>query len=621
MELGIDVGRVDHVIRYQSPREVARLLQRVGRAGHRSDELSSGTVLTTRPDDTLEALAICRRAHEGLVEPAEIHHGSLDTVANQIAGLVMDFGEISARKAYDLVTRAYPFRDLTEDDFRDVVRELSGNRILWLDEDLDRLEKSGGTWQYFYANLSMIPDEETYTVSDVASGRAIGSLDERFVVNFAGPGETFIQRGEMWRIAEVNDEESEVKVSPIEDPTGEVPSWTGSEIPVPKPVASEVGAIRGWIGEAFSGDASRSAVAADLAERYPTDEYTASEALDPLEKQVETGSPMPTDERVVIEYEPRSIVVNACFGHTTNQTLGRVLSALLGQQTGSSVGLEINPYRIELDVPRGITGRDVEGVLRETKAEHVAGIIELSLKNSDALKFKLAQVAATFGALQSWRGNGTFGRDRLLAALEDTPVYDEAVREIFHEDLAIEPTGAVLSAIREETIEVVLHTEHTPVGIDGRSSGRELLAPENADASVIDTVRERIQEDRMLLFCLHCQEWERTQEVKRIPDQPECPFCGSTRIAALNPWAEEVVAAVKAVEKDDEQEKQTQRAYQAATLVQSHGKQAVIALAARGVGPHNAARIIAKLRENEDDFYRDILSQERQYARTQSFWD
>jgi ATP-dependent Lhr-like helicase len=55
--------------------------------------------------------------------------------------------------------------------------------------------------------------------------------------------------------------------------------------------------------------------------------------------------------------------------------------------------------------------------------------------------------------------------------------------------------------------------------------------------------------------------------------------------------------------------------------VQAHGKQAVIAMAARGVGPHNAARIISKLRENEDDFYRDILEQERQYARTQSFWD
>ncbi|EMA42144.1 DEAD/H associated domain-containing protein [Halococcus morrhuae DSM 1307] len=620
MELGIDVGRVDHVIQYQSPREVARLLQRVGRAGHRSDRLSSGTVLTTRPDDTLEALAICRRAHEGLVEPAEIHHGSLDTVANQIVGFVMDFGEIGARQAYEIVTRAYPFRDLGEETFREIVRELSGNRILWLDEEQDQLEKSGGSWQYFYANLSMIPDEETYTVSDVASGRTIGTLDERFVVNFAGPGETFIQRGEMWRIAEVDDEESEVKVSPIEDPAGEIPSWTGQEIPVPRAVAGEVGEIRGTVGESFADGASRAAVADDLADRYPTDEFTASEALDPLEKQIEADGPMPTGDRIVVESEPRSIVVNACFGHTTNETLGRVLSALLGQRTGSSVGMEIDPYRIELDVPRAVRGSDVVEILNETAPEHVAGLIELSLKNSDALKFKLAQVAATFGALKSWQSDSRFGRGRLLAALQDTPVYDEAVREVFHDDLSIDDAGDVLAGVQSEEIDLVTHSGHTPVGIDGRSSGKELLAPENADASVIDTVRERIQEDRMRLFCLHCQEWERTQEVRRIPDQPECPLCGSTRIAALNPWAEEVVEAIKTGEKDDEQEKQTERAYQAATLVQSHGKQAVIALAARGVGPHNAARIIAKLRENEDDFYRDILSQERQYARTQSFW-
>src|SRR5699024_2227525 len=202
--------------------------------------------------------------------------------------------------------------------------------------------------------------------------------------------------------------------------------------------------------------------------------------------------------------------------------------------------------------------------------EHVAGIIELSLKNSDALKFKLAQVAATFGALKSWQGSGNFGRGRLLSALEDTPVYDEAIREIFHDDLAIESAGEVLSGIEGEGIAIETHGGHTPVGIGGRSSGRELLATENADASVIETVKNRIQEDEMRLFCLHCQEWERTQEVRRIPDQPECPLCGSTQIAALNPWAEEVVAAVEADEKDDEQEKQTKREYQAANLVQAH---------------------------------------------------
>ena len=104
MELGIDVGRIDHVIQYQSPRQVRRLLQRIGRAGHRRDEVSRGTIITSNPDDTLESLVIARRAAHGLVEPADIHHGSLDTVANQVVGLVMGYGEISAMRAYRIVT-------------------------------------------------------------------------------------------------------------------------------------------------------------------------------------------------------------------------------------------------------------------------------------------------------------------------------------------------------------------------------------------------------------------------------------------------------------------------------------------------------------------------------------
>ncbi|MUW15944.1 DEAD/DEAH box helicase, partial [Halorubrum sp. CBA1125] len=251
MELGIDVGRVDHVVQYGSPREVARLLQRVGRAGHRRDLVSAGTVVTQGGDDTLEAMAIARRADAELVEPAAIHHGSLDVVANQVVGIVMDEGEVHAREAYETVTDAYPFRDLSESTFQEIVRELDGNRLLWLDEGSDALEKSGGTWQYFYANLSMIPDEATYEVYDMSSRRQIGTLDERFVLDFAGPGETFVQRGEMWRITEIDEEEERVNVTPIPDPAGEVPSWVGQEIPVPKPVAEEVGRIRGEVAAAL----------------------------------------------------------------------------------------------------------------------------------------------------------------------------------------------------------------------------------------------------------------------------------------------------------------------------------------------------------------------------------
>ena len=622
MELGIDVGHVDHVVQYNSPRQVCRLLQRVGRAGHRRDAVSSGTIVTSHPDDVVESLVITRQAHAGEVESADIHYGSLDTVANQIAGLVMDFGEIGAMKAYEIVTRAYPFEELSESAFKEIIRELAGNRVIWLEEDEDRLEKRQGTWQYFYQNLSMIPDEATYDVEDVASGQQVGTLDERFVVNFAAPGEIFIQRGEMWRITNIDEDEETVTVSPIEDPAGEVPSWTGQEIPVPAQVAQEVGELRGIAGQQLR-DAPTDAVARDVQRRYDAETNTIETGLEPLSDHADIDAPVPTDDEILVEFSGRAIVVNVCYGHKVNETLGRLLSALLGQQSGSSVGLDVDPYRIELDVPRGITAGDVVQVLEDTDPDHVEGIIELSLKNADALKFKLAQVAAKFGALKRWRGTGQarFGRSRLLAALEDTPVYDEAVRELLHEELAVPETSALLRDIQSGSVTVETVGDHTPIGTSGRGSGTELLTPENADASVIQTVKNRIQNDRVILFCLHCQDWQTKRKVERVRDQPECPECGSTQIAALNPWDDETVAAVKTDDKDDEQEKATERAYRTASLVQSHGKRAIIALAARGVGPQNAARIINKLRDDEDDFYRDILTREREYARTRSFWE
>jgi len=622
MELGIDVGHVDHVVQYNSPRQVARLLQRVGRAGHRRDEISAGTVLTSHPDDVVEAMVITRQARDGQVEPAAIHHGSLDTVANQIAGLVMDFGEIQAMRAYEIITQAYPFRDLDEEAFKSVVKELASNRVVWLDEEADSIEKRRGSWQYFYRNLSMIPDEATYDVEDVASGRRIGTLDERFVVNFAAPGEIFVQSGEMWRITNVDAEEEVVTVSPVEDPAGEVPSWTGQEIPVPRTVAQEVGEVRRVAGQQLSGSEDVESVACDVSGRYETEPDTVADGLQNVAAQTTENAPLPTDDRIVVETADRSVVVNAAFGHTVNETLGRLLSALLGQRVGSSVGMDADPYRIELDVPRNISGTDAVEVLQSTDPDHVEGLIELSLKNADALKFKLAQVAAKFGALKRWRGTGSaqFGRNRLVSALEGTPIFEESVRELLHEEMAIGEAADVLRDIQRGDVEIVTTGGISPLGRAGRSSGSELLTPENADASVIRTVRDRLHDDRVIMFCVHCQEWETTRRVGRVREQPACPECGSTQIAALNPWADEAVAAVRNDDKDEEQEKQTRRVYRAASLVQSHGKQAVIALAARGVGPENAARIINKLREDEEDFYRDILRREREYARTRSFW-
>lgn len=620
MELGIDVGHIDHVIQYQSPRQVRRLLQRIGRAGHRSGAVSRGTILTNNADDTLESLIIARKAAAGDVEPAEIHHGSLDTVANQIVGLVMGYGEIRAMRAYEIVTSAYPFREVTENQFKEIIEELAENHVLYLDKETDALKKSKGSWQYFYSNLSMIPDEAKYTVTDIASGRQIGTLDERFVVDFAEPGEIFIQRGEMWRITEIDGEETEIQVTPVEDPTAEAPSWTGQEIPVPYEVAQQVGETRNRIATEFDRGKPTDEIADDMERAFPSSSETIAAALTQYSGQ---QAEMPTNNRIVIEFEGRNVVINACFGHTINETLGRLVSALIGQQTGSSVGLEVDPYRISLEVPRGITGSDTADVLLETEPSHVPTLLELSLKRSDALKFKLSHVAKKFGTVKEWRGSRgrEFSKRRLADVLEDSPVFEEALREFMHEVLAVEETVSVIQDLQAGDIELSVVGTRTPVGRGGRSAGSEMLSPENADASVIQTVRERIQNDRVKLFCVHCQGWERTTVVKRVDDQPACPECESTMIAALYPWADDIVTAVKQPDKDPEAEQQTEKAYRIASLVQSHGRKAIIALSGRGVGPESAARIINNHRESELEFYRDILRRERQYARTKAFWD
>ena len=658
MELGIDVGRVDHVVQYNSPREVTRLLQRVGRAGHRRDQTSRGTIVTDHPDDTLEAVAIARRAKAGEVEPAGIHEGSLDVLANQLVAIAASRGEAPGRAIYELVTDAYPFRELTWATFREVAAELDGNRVLWLDEETDRIEPTGGTHQHCYQNLSMIPDEETYEVYDMSSRRGVGTLDERFVVNFAEPGEVFVQRGEMWRITGIDDEESRVEVTPIEDPAGEVPAWVGQEIPVPQAVAGEVGEIRSVAtaqfethvgsneradaerdrgggrtdrerasgadrseGDATLTDADRQRVAREFTRRYPADAGTLSAGLERIAAHVESGHPMPTADRLVVEGRGRTIALNCPHGHEVNRTIGRLLSALLGQRTGSSVGMDVDPYRIELEVPSRVDPGTVIQILEETDPAHIESLLELALKNADTLKFTLSHIAQKFGALKRYAGRDRFGGDRLVAALEDTPVFEEAIREVFHTELAVEETARLMERIQSGEVSLVAARDRTPLGTGGRSSGRELVVPENADASVVETIKERVLNDRVVLFCVHCADWQRKTKVKRVRDDQQCPECGSTRIAALNPWDEETITAVRADEKDDEQDRRTRRAHQAANLVQAHGQKAVIALAARGVGPTNAARVIGKLREDEDDFYRDLLEQERQYARTQSFWD
>ena len=124
LELGIDIGNVDLVIQYMSPRQVSSLIQRVGRSGHSLERLSEGVIVTAYPDDTLESIAAVANAKANKIEPVIFHKNALDVLAHQIAGVLMDKQTITQEELLALIQRAYPYSTLTEEKLQDVVQFL-----------------------------------------------------------------------------------------------------------------------------------------------------------------------------------------------------------------------------------------------------------------------------------------------------------------------------------------------------------------------------------------------------------------------------------------------------------------------------------------------------------------
>jgi len=597
MELGIDIGRIDHVIQFGSPREVARLVQRVGRAGHQLNTISRGTILATGFDDLLESLVIARMAKANEIERVVPHSGAADVLANQVAAIAVEYGEIDRSKIQEICERTSLYPDCAA-LLDEVCRQMEEHRLIRIDGN--RIITTARARRYLAGNLSMIHDERKVPIFDIVSRRMVGTLDESFVVGWVHTGVVFITKGQLWRVLEIAD--GRLTVEPAKKAIGELPSWEGEQIPVPFPVAQEVGEVR------------RTRAVAD----YTDEKEGIAFAGAFLSEMDKNRSLIPTDRLITLENIDDGVVLNVCAGHKANEALGRVISILISARHGTTVGLELDAYRMLLRLPSAIRAADVRDVLLSLDPAHMPGVLRLALKRTALFKWKLVQIAKKFGAIDPDADYEKISIHRLLDFFDNTVVQKEAYRELLSEYMDIDTAAGIVRQIREGTIGVSLGP-HSLIGAGGLLSSRDQIPPPTADKAVLETLKRRLENDDVILACMNCRDWKSRTVVSRVPDHPQCPKCGARLIAALKPYDDEQYAIIKKPKKSAEERAVEQRLLRNANIVLSSGKKAVITLSARGVGPETASRILGTLTEG-DSFYREILRAERNFVQTHRYW-
>src|SRR5213594_4745578 len=262
LELGIDIGSVDLVVQYMSPRQVNSLVQRVGRSGHTLTRTSQGVLVSVSTEDILESVGVIELAKEGRLEHTNIHIGALDVLAHQIAGVLMDSeGSLELSQAKSIIKRAYPYRDL-EDDPLDKVIEFM-HKMGYLKREKDTLYRTSRTRLYYFENLSMIPDERRYLVVDLTNLQNVGFLGEEFMITKARIGLNFIVKGRVWQIKQLTDD-AKVYVLPINDPTAAIPGWDGTILPVPQKLGLKVEAYRATVDDMLQRQEPRAKMVEEL---------------------------------------------------------------------------------------------------------------------------------------------------------------------------------------------------------------------------------------------------------------------------------------------------------------------------------------------------------------------
>lgn len=610
LELGIDIGRVDLVIQYLSPRQASKLVQRVGRASHKLGLVSKGIIIAS-PNifDILESAVVAARAMRGNLEDLYIHMNALDALIHQVIGLVIEKGSVKLLDAYNIITRSKFYENLDIDQFIQAISIADSVGILRFNGNEIKL---GPRSKSYYFSTTMITETRQYDVIDSVSGRKIGVLDEEFVATL-DRGDFFVLAGRVWEVIDIANDV--VRVIPRRDTERLMPpAWEGELIPVEYGVAREVGSIL-----------RRFKKNNNVLENYPLSEHAKALVTRKLMNYLKDIGELPSDRSCIIEHYGDVFIIYSFLGSRGNKALEYLISAYIAEIEGFNPSTASTPYVVAVRLPSRRPSSYAKQILQGLTMLSDKEIIELvkrAVKRSKTFEWTLYKVGIRSGAIQREVPDTTLLK-RTLRRLADTVLGEEAFREILVRKIDI---NALLEFIKElrrgvRKVKVVELRQISILAEDAVSEARfsdKIVAKQLPSTIIAEAIKRRLSRKEMYLVCLMCGSIKRAS-ISNIEDTPKCEKCGSRMLAPFTNM-EEAKKIANIVRKRRQLRTLTKsearllrEAYERANIVLNYGKKGIEALSWTGIGPSTARRVLKKLVFGEEAFYKALIEAEVQF--------
>lgn len=603
LELGIDIGKIDLVVQYGSPRQVVRLMQRVGRAGHKEGAVSNGTIIVSDFVECIESMAIISAAKERELEKQYIEYDALDVLANQICGIVLEYKKIEISKIYQIIKRATPYRDTKTEKIDKVIEFLNELKII-RKVDEKNLALGFRSRKYFINNISVIPDSNRFYVKTIVGNRIIASLDENFVFSYLDVGATFITKGLSWKVISI--EEDKIYVEPAEDIEASVPDWEGEDIPVSYNVAQRVFKL----------------LNTDL---NAAQSFTEKAALASLGKFLAAQKEyfVPSVNTIYVEELENYAIIYIALGRSANEFLARMLNTLIIPMLGSVVRVRASPYAIIIDYSNSSRRVDISrlfGVIEKFDYADGFGIIS----GSDLYRYKFVQVAKVFGIVDK-KTTVTRGIvNRLISFYHNSIVNDEVLRDLNKNYFEIRIVNKFLVELRTGSITVkVAKKSGSPLSFEILQAAyhhTEMLSGIEGEKEIEHMVK-KFEGREVSLICTFCGQIFSTK-VDIDSDGPKtCPVCKSSMIVTYNEKYQTVISRKVAGKRlSSTEQKVFVDINKEASLIQSYGDRALVALESYGVGLETAARVLKNIRKDYKTFFVDVIRAQKTFVKNRKFW-